>query len=89
VPEPFNTLGYDQYRDVQFRGDRSFWINEKRGFALDLLHAGFIYEMPVEINVVEDGIVKPVTYDPGFFDFAGLPLPSWPGAPLFSGIRLR
>jgi periplasmic glucans biosynthesis protein len=89
VPEPFSQLGYDQYRDIQFRGDRSFWIDEKRGFALDLLHAGFIYEAPVEINVVEDGVAKPVTYDPGLFDFAGLPLPSRPGAPLFSGIRLR
>lgn len=89
VPEPFNTLGYDQFRDIQFRSTRSFWLNEKRGFALDLLHAGFIYETPVEINIVEDGVAKRVTYDPDQFNFGDLDLPARPGAPLFSGIRLR
>jgi len=89
VPEPFNTLGYDQFRDISFRRGQALWLDEKRGFALDLLHAGFIYEMPVEINIVENGVANPVRYDPNLFDFREQDLPSRPGAPLFSGIRLR
>jgi len=89
VAPPFATLGYDQYRDIQFRSDRAIWVGESRGFALELLHAGFIYETPVEINIVEDGIVKPLSYAPELFDFGPLSLPQMRDVPLFSGVRLR
>ncbi len=89
VPEPFAALGYDQYRDIHFRRKRAFWLDEQRGFALELLHAGFIYETPVEIHIVENGTAKPIGYDSEFFDFGpNLSVPPTTGAALFSGIRL-
>lgn len=90
VPETFRALGYDQYRDIRFRNDRAFWRGERRGFTLDLLHAGFIFDTPVEINIVEDGVAKPIAYSSEYFDFGErLSMPPTKDTPLFSGIRLR
>ncbi|ODS00527.1 hypothetical protein AUC68_14800 [Methyloceanibacter methanicus] len=89
VTGPFGHLGYDQYRDIQFRLDRAIWSGEKRGFSLELLHAGFIYDTPVDVYLVEAGAVEPVRYDPSLFSFGHNDLPAHPGARLFSGIRLR
>ncbi len=89
VPEPFRSLGYDQYRGIQFRKERAIWVGEQRGFALELLHAGFIYETPVEVYLVEDGAAKPITYTSDLFDFGpDLSVAPADGQPLFSGIRL-
>lgn len=89
IGEPYRRLGYDQYRDIKFRPERGIWSHDKRGFSLELLHAGFIYDTPVEVFLVENGAVRPVQYDPALFDFGNNPLPQEPGATLFSGIRLR
>jgi glucan biosynthesis protein len=69
VPELFERLGYDQYRDIRFRAELGFWTGEDRGFSLDLLHAGFIYKAPVEVHVVEAGMSIPVRYTTHLFDF--------------------
>lgn len=89
VADPFRQLSYDQFRDIRYRADRAFWFGERRGFTLELLHSGFIYDTPVDVSIVEDGDVKPVDYDPALFTFGDVPLPQLPGAKLFSGIRLR
>lgn len=89
VDEVFRQLGYDQYRDIHFRPGRAIWWDDKRGFALELLHGGFIFETPVDVYLVENGDEVPVRYDPALFVFGKNELPHHPGARLFSGIRLR
>ena len=90
VPELFGKLGYDQYRDIRFRTQLGFWTGEDRGFSLDLLHAGFIYKAPVEVQVVEAGTSIPVRYTTRLFDFGPhLKVPPLHDQALFSGIRLR
>jgi glucans biosynthesis protein len=90
VPELFAKLGYDQYRDIHFRPELGYWVGEHRGFALEALHAGFIYKNPVDLYVVEAGIPVPVRYNTHFFDFGkNLEVPPLHDQPLFSGIRLR
>lgn len=89
VGDPFRALGYDQYRDIQFRPERAIWSDDKRGFALELLHSGFIYDTPVDVHLVENGVEVPVRYDPSLFAFGKNELPHHPGSRLFSGIRLR
>ena len=90
VPELFGRLGYDQYRDIRFRPELGFWTAEHRGFSLDLLHAGFIYKVPVEVYVVEAGTSIPARYTTHLFDFGpNLKVPPAHDQALFSGIRLR
>ena len=48
-------LGYDQYRALRTRPDTALWRDGKSLFRAEFFPAGFIYEKPVEIFVVEDG----------------------------------
>src|SRR5688572_9200579 len=41
VPEPWASIGYDQFRDIRFRRERAIWHGERRNFELHLLPTGF------------------------------------------------
>ncbi|TWI38211.1 glucans biosynthesis protein [Paracoccus sulfuroxidans] len=64
----FGELNYDQYRGIRFRRDADPWAGS-RDFWLDLLAPGAIFHEPVEINLVDDGVVRPLKFDPHMFDF--------------------
>ena len=42
---------------------------------VDLVHPGFIYNLPVEIYVVDAGAVGKVAYDPALYTFGNVPPP--------------
>jgi len=91
VLEPWANLGYDQYRDVRFRADRAIWHNERRNFELHLLPSGWLYKFPVTINVVDNGIARPIQPDSSLFTFGALAgQPPSDAAPMsFSGFRIN
>ena len=66
---PFADLGYDQYRGIRMREDRQLWHGENKGFAVDLLPPGFLFQDRVEIAVVDDGAVVAVPFDAAAYDF--------------------
>ncbi len=68
-------FGYDQYRDIRYRTDKSIWLAEGLPFALRFFHRGFLFNRKVSINLVENGEVKPVVYDKALFDFGKSTLP--------------
>lgn len=83
-------LSYDSYRDIRFKTDRQIWRGEERGFTLDLMHSGFVFQHNIEIFLVQDGKAVPVPYDPGLFDFGPLAQAArGTAAPGYSGVRLR
>ncbi|WP_231564678.1 glucan biosynthesis protein [Paracoccus halophilus] len=64
----FANLSYDQYRGIRFRRERDPWAGSG-DFALDLLPPGTIFDAPVDISLVDEGVVIPVRFDPGMFEF--------------------
>lgn len=89
----FANLNYDQYRGIRFRRDRDPWVGS-RDFALDLLPPGAIFHEPVDISLVDDGVVIPVRFDPHMFDFDPAQFPDGVdyetlGNMGWSGFRLR
>lgn len=89
VPEPFNALTAAQYRDIRFRNEQAIWQSERLGVEVHLLPRGWIYDIPVDIRVVEDGQARRLIADSRMFTF-GPAIPSAPeAAPFgFSGFRL-
>jgi glucans biosynthesis protein len=89
LPEPFNALKQEQYRDIRFRNEQALWQSERIGVEVHLLPRGWIYETPVEIRVVEDGQSRRLVADSRMFTF-GQSIPSAPEAApyAFSGFRL-
>ena len=58
---PLQQLTYDQYRDIRFRPEAALWRNEQVPFRVELLPAGFLFQLPVKVSVVEDGTASDLT----------------------------
>lgn len=90
VPEPFNALTAEQYRDIRFRPEAAVWRGENLGYEVELLPLGWLYETPVEIWIVErDGRARSLRADSSSFAIG----PSIEKAPdaapfAFSGFRV-
>lgn len=90
LPDGFSHMGYDAYRGIRFRPERAIWRGENLGFELQLFHRGFLFEDPVEIFIVEDGVATRLDYDPGLFAFEpGLPEPPKDPKFGFAGFRIH
>src|SRR5262245_42663929 len=62
APDPPQRLTYDQYRAIRFTKGSSIWRGENRTFTVDLFYPGFIYETPVNINLVVGGMGRRVLF---------------------------
>ncbi len=87
---PLRQINYDQYRDLRVDSEQALWRNEQVPFRVDVLPAGFLFQNPVSISVVENGLAGEITAPPGTFilgplvekQLANLTLP-------LSGFRVR
>jgi glucans biosynthesis protein len=90
LPEPLGRLDFDAYRDLRFRPDRALLGSGGGPFRMHLFHLGFLYQRPVTVNVIRDGVPTPVAYQPQLFDYGRTkierPLPVNLG---FAGFRLH
>jgi glucans biosynthesis protein len=81
-------LSYDQYRAIRFQKGASIWTGEARTFTVDLFYPGFIYETPVNINIVTD-LARRVLFDDQIFEY-GPEVGGIEGAAAgYSGFRVR
>ena len=90
VPQRFADIGREQYRDIRWKRDQWIWRDEKRGYRLEPLPAGFVYRTPVDLYLVDDGVALPVPFDRDRFDWGASVAPPEDGVTLpFSGLKLR
>jgi periplasmic glucans biosynthesis protein len=66
---PLNRLEYDQYRAIEFQRGAAIWKGEGRNFTVQLLHPGFIFKTPVDINLVVGGVSRRVLYTNQIFNY--------------------
>lgn len=89
LPKGAENLDYDQFRQIRFKRERTLWRGGGLGFELQVLPTGWLYKVPVEINIVDAGQARPLEADNGFFDLGPLAGKLAPEARLgFSGFRL-
>lgn len=89
LPEPFNALNYEQYVGIRHRPERAIWADQPRGFVVEPLHRGFIFQAPVQITLVEGGRTQRLVYSPTRYEFGKLTAPpATTGDMGFSGIRI-
>jgi periplasmic glucans biosynthesis protein len=72
VPESFQKLTYDQYRDIRFRDAAALWRQGGLPFQAQFFHPGFFYTRPVGVNVVEGGKARPVPFSQEQFTYGAL-----------------
>lgn len=90
LPEPFNKLSYDQYRDIRFKADQAIWHGEKADFEVQLFPMGWLYDAPVEIWLTDQGEARPLKADGRLFTLGPLIGQGPDAAPFgFSGFRIH
>jgi len=90
VPEPFNALTVDQYRDIRFRPEASIWRSDRIDYEVQLLPLGWLYDRPVQIWLVEGGKARSLKADSSLFSIGGTIERVPVEAPFgFSGFRLH
>jgi len=89
LPDAFANLNYETYVGIRARREAMLWANENIGFAVEPLHRGFIYQAPVSIAVVENGLTRKIVYAPGRYDFGKVAAPAQTIGDIgFSGFRI-
>ena len=88
LPDPFKALSYDQYAAIALKPELRIWASEALGFAIEPLHRGNQFSLPVELSLVAQGKAQRVVYDPGLFTFGKLAVPAKVGDIGFSGFRI-
>jgi glucans biosynthesis protein len=81
-------LGYDAYRALRPKPDTALWRDTKGLFRVEFYPAGFIYEKPVSIGIVENGNVTPVLIGSGQFDFSDTGLKEPPQDIALAGFKI-
>jgi glucans biosynthesis protein len=69
LPPVLDQLSFDAFRAVRFKRDKAFFGGSRSGFRMELFHRGFLYKVPVVVNLVRDGVPAPIPYDASLFDF--------------------
>lgn len=85
LPSGVDALTYEQYRSIDFRQERALWRDLP--FQIGFFARGFLYERPVEIYQVVDGLSTIVPFSADLFSSgAGTKLPDDLG---FAGFRIH
>lgn len=83
-------LTYDQYRAIRFKRDASIWAREDRTFSLDLFYPGFIFDTPVNVNLVVGQVARRVLFTNDVFEFGPeVPVIEARDGLGYSGFRVR
>ncbi|MEI6412831.1 MAG: glucan biosynthesis protein [Pseudomonadota bacterium] len=69
LPDVLKDLNYDKFRDIRFRKDHTLWQGQNLPFVMRFFHRGFLFKRRIQVNVVENGELKPLIYSPDMFDF--------------------
>src|SRR5947207_13565956 len=81
-------LNYDHYRAIRARDSTALWRDSKSLFQVEFFPAGFIYEKPVSISIVDNGQATPVSITSGQFDFSDSGLKEPPKDLVPAGFKL-
>ena len=68
---PLGSLGYDDYRLIAFKPERARFQDKKTPFQLHAFHMGWLFEEPVRLFHLQDGMAKPMRFGTRDFDYHG------------------
>ena len=90
LPDCFERLEYDAWRDIRFKPERAVLLGSGNAFRLETFHLGFLYRRAVTVNTIRDGIASPIPYSQSLFDYGRLKVDKTLPVNLgFAGFRLH
>ncbi|GFE49712.1 glucans biosynthesis protein G [Roseobacter cerasinus] len=95
-PAPLDTalsaLSYDDYRNIYFRPDAALWAQTDTRFRLEAFHPGWLFQEPVGIYEIVQGMARPLTFRTGDFEYrnqVGEKLPDQTSLPGVAGVKIN
>ena len=73
---------------IRFRPERLLWAHGQSGFLVEPVHRSRVAPAPVALYLVEDGVSKPVEFDPAAFSYPSNKRPEIDRRAGFAGFRL-
>ncbi len=64
-------LKYDDYQRIQYNPDRARWDTPDSFFRVDAFHLGWLFDTPVELYQVEDGMASEMAFSTDDFIYHG------------------
>lgn len=91
VPDPLLAINYDQWRDIRFRPEKSFWRKEGLPFTLQFFHPGLYYDRTVTLSAISPkGEVRPIPFSKDLFTYRRDEVePLVPDSLGFAGLRIH
>ena len=89
LPDGLGALTPEAVGAVRMQRQHWAWVGESRGFAIEPLHRGSIFNNQVTVFLVEDGVVRRAGFDKNRFDYGRVPVPGAQTDLGFSGFRLH
>ncbi len=89
LPAALKGLSREAYEAIRPAEGRGIWAGQDIGYSLEPLLRGSIFDTPVALFLIENGLVRPIAYDKASFAAPGIELPDLDAATAFSGFRLR
>ncbi len=72
VPPALKDIGYDVYRDIEFRLTKALWHGENLGFEVQFSPTAYIYHSPVEIFLIDNEKITPFVLTAAMFEWGPL-----------------
>jgi len=90
VPPQLAKLNFHEYQQISYKPSAALWQGSTLGFQADFLIEGNAFRTPVKINAVDSTGVRPITFDPGNFDYGNTKLdPAQLKHANFSGLQIH
>jgi glucans biosynthesis protein len=89
LPPSLRDLNYDKYITIRFRPEKSLWRGEPGHFEAQFFHVGLHYLEPLKMDVLEQGSLKPLLFNPDLFSYDGVAPPPADAQLGFAGFRLH
>lgn len=89
LPPSLRDLDYDAYRTIRFRPEKSLWRGEHGRFEAQFFHVGLHYFEPLRMEVLDQGQLQLIRFDPELFSYDGVTPPPAGSELGFSGFRLH
>jgi glucans biosynthesis protein len=69
VPQSLLDLGFDAWRDITYRPEKSLWKKDGLPFRVRFFHPGLFYDRLVAVNIVDKGAAERVPFATDLFDY--------------------
>ena len=85
-----DTIDYEAHGKISYRPDHALFADGPGQYPVTFFHLGKFFKKPVGMNLVQKGEVRPILYDPSYFDMpVDSPAKKLPSNVGFAGFRYQ